>query len=759
VRTKLSLKADGDDAKPYDYAQGQINATRLLKYVLECKNIADEDKSKLCRPLRSSEAKKWIEDYNKELGAQISKAPAAEALVEAQAAAKSEAEKAEAARGRTLTDFGIQSCTAAQAKALMFYIARFFLVCTVPFLVIEHWAFCSMISAFAPSFARAMTKRKSLSDTWLPKLYDDTQEKVAAMLSTKRKKTAIIDGFKDRRKRHVMNISWGVRGFVSYLKTAWFGRRRHTGEVYGEELISTLGDDVYNTIAVVADNTGSMSSMQKGLFGHISRKYPTIFLIGCGVHVYDLLAEDVAQLEHIAPIVAEAKFIVTFVLRYSLIFETFIHLQARRKKNDVNASMLGLKLFPDTRFAYAVLMIVTVLLNWSVLVEVLDSDEFKLSKRHSKVKQRPDFIKFEDLVGSVALKRKLEAVRASIGPVCVALHYNEGDSVPISHIVPVYAVLYASAQKPPATVTDVFKTDECKTVVEAMERRWIPSGSGSRRTVGLRHDVHCLAYELDWYTQLIVEVILGEEMATAVVHSYTDQSARNAIAQHCGGTTTAKYGRLMTQFRNFNARRGVYNMHDEIRAVVKLKAGALLKTMDDETKGDPTKCLIAILKEVDDIGGASIMFENLIRGGRLSADEREFCDFALDIGEIVGHACAVERLNKGHSNLHSKARASLKPTTVLRALYVYTNEQLLYKASLEHDLMLEKQHRQQRKATASELEALAHFTAEDAEENLASLANLDGGEYLPADRVEVEDEEEEYEDDDDLDLDGQDTRL
>jgi hypothetical protein len=60
-----------------------------------------------------------------------------------------------------------------------------------------------MIAAMAPGFAKMLPSRRVLSQTWLPKIFAQTEEKVKARLATKRKKTVIIDGFKDRRKRHV----------------------------------------------------------------------------------------------------------------------------------------------------------------------------------------------------------------------------------------------------------------------------------------------------------------------------------------------------------------------------------------------------------------------------------------------------------------------------------------------------------------------------------------------------------------------------
>ena len=61
-------------------------------------------------------------------------------------------------------------------------------------------------------------------------------------------------------------------GFASYAKTAWFGRRSHGGETYFKEIEAHVGDGE-EYIACCADNTSSNTSMQKGLFGRLNKKF------------------------------------------------------------------------------------------------------------------------------------------------------------------------------------------------------------------------------------------------------------------------------------------------------------------------------------------------------------------------------------------------------------------------------------------------------------------------------------------------------
>ena len=75
----------------------------------------------------------------------------------------------------------------------MYAVAVFFFVCRIPFAVVQHWAFVAMIQALSPAFSNYLKKRHCLANTWLPKLYHDTQEKAEARLAkAPGKKTIII---------------------------------------------------------------------------------------------------------------------------------------------------------------------------------------------------------------------------------------------------------------------------------------------------------------------------------------------------------------------------------------------------------------------------------------------------------------------------------------------------------------------------------------------------------------------------------------
>ena len=169
--------------------------------------------------------------------------------------------------------------------------------------------------------------------------------------------------------------------------------------------------------------------------------------------------------------------------------------------------------------------------------------------------------------------------------------------------------------------------------------------------------------------------------------------------------------------------------------------------MDDETKADPVKRLVGVLKKQEKIGTGAHYFENLLADdARLTPEEKTFCEFALNILAIVPHACTVERVNKAHDYVCSKARAALGCKTAQKQLFVVVNEQLLYKAD---QALADRAKEAQREAcTATETEA---YSLEDAEAELSSLDQLQANDCLPA-----ENQEEKSDDDEDDDEESED---
>jgi hypothetical protein len=123
VSTKLCLK-DDSTWEPRTYVAGNINATRLLPFILKSKKIDDEKKAEVCEGMRCEAATNWLVAL-KDRSANKESTPAVAALAAVKEVAKTGAQKEEEGHSRTLADFGIQTCSSRQALALSFLVARF----------------------------------------------------------------------------------------------------------------------------------------------------------------------------------------------------------------------------------------------------------------------------------------------------------------------------------------------------------------------------------------------------------------------------------------------------------------------------------------------------------------------------------------------------------------------------------------------------------------------------------------------------------
>ena len=71
-------------------------------------------------------------------------------------------------------------------------------------------------------------------------------------------------------------------------------------------------------------------------------------------------------------------------------------------------------------------MIVSVVLNWDLLIQLPSTPEYKTAKRTCKKENRAKFEEFESLVSSLSTKKEFDGARAMLAPVCVALHHHRG---------------------------------------------------------------------------------------------------------------------------------------------------------------------------------------------------------------------------------------------------------------------------------------------------------------------------------------------
>ncbi|KAK3244397.1 hypothetical protein CYMTET_45987 [Cymbomonas tetramitiformis] len=438
-----------------------------------------------------------------------------------------------------LSEFGMRALTSAHILALHFLLGCFFLACRIPFNVVCNVFFREFIKGLCPAYYPHLPTFETLRTTIVDNVYEETILSTNAILdNAPGKRTLILDGKTNAVGRATCNLCDGKPGLGAYITTKYFGKREHSGRVQASYVYEQLSGQEEKYRAVVADNTGSMQV----IFTLLRAWYPLMFIIGCCVHVLDLLIEDMVKLPEISRIVADFYFITVFLKRYSMLWETLLEKQQEVFGNRARK----LKVFPLTRFAYAYLMISCALYNWPILRDIPEWPEY-LIVQEKYPDARADFYRFESLVGNTVFKSEGQAVHGIIEPLSRMLHYLEGDSVPPSHLLPLYCffcLYYSFVCELPLAVTTRLNNETIVGVSTMVKDRWLGRTTAPRK-VGLRHDLHCLAFSLDVYVRALIVLIFGEAQLERIDRTYSDENVFAAIKNYNGGLEDAKYHRLV----------------------------------------------------------------------------------------------------------------------------------------------------------------------------------------------------------------------
>ena len=543
--------------------------------------------------------------------------------------------------------------------------------------------------------------RRIMATTMLDEVYEETKEITEQALdAVPGKKTLGIDGHK-MGKRHVETLTQGKLGISSFLHSEHMGISRATGEN-----LSKLVKQFLTTafIAVVADNTGNNTGASTGLFACLKLAFATLLCLGCWIHALDLLIEDLAKIKPIADAGHDAHFLTSFIKKHGLLFEEFLLCQ---KKLGVTVELV---LFPLTRFAYLYLMCLRCYKNYSALRLVSESPVYAVVKQQLKKrgqegkKALEEFERFEELTASRRSREKIGGVSATLGPFSHVLHYGEGDSVPVSHVLPCFQLCYDFSQQlnEYTAITAVLEKEEHHDeFVSAVRDRWLGEG----RKVGVKNDVHLCSFGLDPYAQAILttpedpdcDLLSGEVWAAArrVLRQLAgdDAAKRSVLLQQLGlwqsacpqiNADAAGPSRNRAAQAGNNAYSSLYLSAMELMwDKVEARQTALQdrdELPDADVPGFDIKEAVDKLKLSPKPTGFWLeMQRETPRGAKPEAIEAHklFCKMACDILSIVGHTCGVERAGKGYGLVLGPLRKSMDPARAKKAIYVFENYGLL----------------------------------------------------------------------------------
>eukprot|EP00959_Pyramimonas_sp_CCMP1952_P188524 3942711-Pyramimonas_sp.AAC.2 len=103
-----------------------------------------------------------------------------------------------------------------------------------------------------------------------------------------------------------------------------------------------------------------------------------------------------------------------------------------------------------------------------------------------------------------------------------------------------------------------------------------------------------------------------------------------------------------------------------------------------------------------------------------------FIEMAVNVLQVVPHACGIERLNKNHQHIHSKDRASLEKSNMIKAIYVWPLKDCIRAALPEED--------------ADQILAELAYDEEEAADTLPEWSGSDSDSEEDSDEDDAEDE-------------------
>ena len=418
-----------------------------------------------------------------------------------------------------------------QFNLCLYLITVVILMCHLPFSFIHNFYFRRFLQAVRPNFEKMLGCewiRKKMAGVLLDEVYEEAVQIADEELFAQPGLITVgIDGHKDGRGRSLETVTKAKLGVSTFAGCEYMRTERATGQRLAQTVKKHILATWWHYIAVVADNTGN----NKTMFTELSKVTTLmhLFYLGCYIHVLDLLIEDIAKIGAFVDIGKDAHFVISFIKSHSIIYEEFLEAKGKLTIRS------DLHLYPATRFAYLYLMLQSVFKCIGAVRAVIDSPVYKLCKEEARKRGGPEghkalekFNTFEAIVETRSFKPKLEIGANVLKPLSCALHYLEGDSVPLSHVYPVFQGIYDFVQSlaDELSVQDLIDSSDCEKMVELVNERWLGAG----RKVGLKADVHLLSFTLDPYAQAAVST--PNEPTTTLLNSETLSAARSALRHH-----------------------------------------------------------------------------------------------------------------------------------------------------------------------------------------------------------------------------------
>ena len=172
-------------------------------------------------------------------------------------------------------------------KLVLYYLSIAIFMLRLPFSTVTSVYFMRFLWALRANFAKQLVPRTlmdMLANDLLDEAYEETQEITAkALADVPGRPTLGMDGHKEAKHRHVETVTRAKLGVSSFAGAEYMRTVQTTGKALSRVALKHLTPLF---IALVADNTGNNTGREDGMFAHVLVVLPTLFCLGCYVHVH-----------------------------------------------------------------------------------------------------------------------------------------------------------------------------------------------------------------------------------------------------------------------------------------------------------------------------------------------------------------------------------------------------------------------------------------------------------------------------------------
>lgn len=538
-------------------------------------------------------------------------------------------------------------------RAVQLCVLRFLIVCSLPLSLVRNWALQELLGVFRVNLPRDDHQRTA-------EIVDELCAETATAVDDELKKrggpeTLVVDGKTDETNRQVTVMCRAKLGCCFFHRLV---RKKH-----GLNDLELIKDARTTDTCFVACDNAEVRELRTEEIGALG-----LIMIACAVHTMDLCLKDAAKLSWIATIARDVRFVVKFITRRGMLRDELNKLCAA-------AQVRRPAIFSATRFAGVAIMFGRGYGARPQMLKLMKTGVFRQKQQNAAkdVKERKKYQKFQQVMRKDAFWERVNELSTVLSTVSDAIHFLSGDDIPLSIVIPVYFMVVKDLEDVQACCITALELEEIRSI---LKMRWLSTA----RRVGMRQDVHCAAWRLDFLVRALVAQLFGATVVTELDNTF---EARNVYAPFLtlagehgkeiadvlrGARTSAAASGLVVEYPLLKKQKGRYGTAAETARILVAQALSDQGFNKSGTRLARLCTAFDMLREHKPEYRPATLWEEM---------EGTFAHDAAKIVSGVAHVCGLERQNKDVDMVYTRTRTKLSDAKLNKLLYIKVNQTML----------------------------------------------------------------------------------